>query len=195
MYYHASRTPGLSVLRPHVSNHGRALVYLSARRENTLVYLSNAVELHCQRIGFAHAGAYHTWASYGFGPDGRLRLQEYYPGALPETYEGVDGYIYAAHSAPGCAEQPDIPYAFWTRREVPVDACEYVPDAYEEILRAAAEKKIVVERYEELTETMRGWIARTVRQEYESAAGQPEYQVFLRDKFHLESIETEGKKK
>lgn len=43
MLYHASPTGGLTVLTPHVSNHGRPLVYFSKKRENVLVYLSNAV--------------------------------------------------------------------------------------------------------------------------------------------------------
>lgn len=44
MLYHASPTGGLTVLTPHVSNHGHPLVYFSNKRENVLVYLSNAVE-------------------------------------------------------------------------------------------------------------------------------------------------------
>ena len=41
MLYHASPTGGLTVLTPHVSNHGHPLVYFSKKRENVLVYLSN----------------------------------------------------------------------------------------------------------------------------------------------------------
>ena len=40
MLYHASPTGGLTVLTPHVSNHGHPLVYFSKKRENVLVYLS-----------------------------------------------------------------------------------------------------------------------------------------------------------
>ena len=44
MLYHASPIGGLTELRPHISNHGIPLLYFSQKRENTFVYLSNAVE-------------------------------------------------------------------------------------------------------------------------------------------------------
>lgn len=58
MFYHASQTPKIEILYPHISNHGEQLVYLSIKRENTLVYLSNAVEKHCKQVGFAYNGIY-----------------------------------------------------------------------------------------------------------------------------------------
>ncbi len=41
-WYHASPTKDLTTLEPRISNHGVPLVYLSKKRENVLVYLSNA---------------------------------------------------------------------------------------------------------------------------------------------------------
>ena len=48
MYYHASSVPGIEVLEPRISNHGIPLIYFSKKRENVLVYLSNAVEKYCR---------------------------------------------------------------------------------------------------------------------------------------------------
>ena len=48
MLYHASPIGGLTELRPHISNHGIPLLYFSQKRENTFVYLSNAVEKYCR---------------------------------------------------------------------------------------------------------------------------------------------------
>ena len=48
MYYHASPVEGIRQLEPRVSNHSVPLVYFSKKRENVLVYLSNAVEKYCQ---------------------------------------------------------------------------------------------------------------------------------------------------
>ena len=47
MYYHASRTKDIKVLEPRVSNHKVPLIYFSSKRENVLVYLSNAIEKYC----------------------------------------------------------------------------------------------------------------------------------------------------
>ena len=52
MYYHASQTGGIRCLEPRLSQHGAPLVYFSSKRENVLVYLSNAVEKCCRETGF-----------------------------------------------------------------------------------------------------------------------------------------------
>lgn len=94
MYFHASQVPDIKVLEPRISNHNTPLIYFSTKRENVLVYLSNAVEKHCKNTGFVHNGKWHKWASYGFDDDGILVFDEYYKGALEDTYSGVTGYIY-----------------------------------------------------------------------------------------------------
>ena len=48
MYYHASNVKGIEIIEPRVSNHGIPLIYFSKKRENVLVYLSNAVEKYCK---------------------------------------------------------------------------------------------------------------------------------------------------
>ena len=93
MYYHASPFGGITQLKPRVSNHGIPLVYFSKKRENVLVYLSNAVEKYCKETGFLYEGIYQKWGPYGFIRDGRQRLEEYYPNALISTYQGGSGYI------------------------------------------------------------------------------------------------------
>ncbi len=56
MYYHASQIKGIKVLEPKVSNHNIPLVYLSEKRENTLVYLINAIEKFCKEKSFLYEG-------------------------------------------------------------------------------------------------------------------------------------------
>ena len=51
IYYHASQVGGISILEPRVSNHNIPLIYLSKKRENVLVYLSNAIEKYCKEKG------------------------------------------------------------------------------------------------------------------------------------------------
>ena len=49
MFYHASPVKGIIQLEPRVSDHHIPLVYFSTKRENTLVYLSNAIEKYCRK--------------------------------------------------------------------------------------------------------------------------------------------------
>lgn len=183
MYYHASRVPGIKRLIPHTSNHGRPLLYLSAKRENVLVYLSNAVEKYCRESGFVHNGIYRTWASYGFTRDKILRLDEYYPDAIADTYRGVSGFIYTTDDVTDCQRQEDIPYAVVTEEPAVVNGCEYVPDAYDAIIEAAGNNLIAIRRYETLGFGMQKWIEETVRNEYLSSEAHPEYRAFLKAKF------------
>ena len=63
MYYHASQTGNILCLAPRLSQHGAPLVYFSSKRENVLVYLSNAVEKCCRETGFSHTGRWSKWGT------------------------------------------------------------------------------------------------------------------------------------
>ena len=182
MYYHASPIAGIKVLEPKVSNHNTPLVYFSKKRENTLVYLSNAVEKYCWDTGFAHMGKWTKWATYGFR-DGILHLEEYYPDALTETYRSVPGYIYRAASIQDAEQDVHIPDTAVSSLPVPVDGVEFIPDAYEAILEAERRGEIFITRYEAMTENTRAWLKKTIQEEYDSAGEQPEYRYFLKNKF------------
>ena len=183
MLYHASQTGGITRLEPRVSDHGVPLLYLSEKRENVLVYLSNAVEKYCRETGFAYAGIWKKWGPYGFDLDGRLRLEEYYPDALQKTYQGVSGYIYEVERVAESGFSLKIPYAVTTREPADVVRAEFVPDAYEEILRAEQEGLIRIMRYQQMPENMRKWLIKVTREEYENSADHPEYRHFLRGVF------------
>ncbi|MBR3356990.1 MAG: hypothetical protein IKG46_04095 [Solobacterium sp.] len=183
MYYHASGTGGIKILKPEMSEHGKPLVYFSERRENVLVYLSNAVEKYCRETGFQYAGKYSKWGPYGFDRDGILQLEEYYPNALESTYKGVSGYIYSADSITEAETVIGIPNTAVSSQPVETDNEEYVPDAYEAILQAERSGLICIVRYDRLSEKKKEWIGRTIRKEYEEALDHPEYRHFLKGKF------------
>ena len=186
MLYHASPVQGITTLEPRVSNHGRPLLYFSEKRENVLVYLSNAIEKFCRETGFAHTGPWQKWGPYGFTKDGRLQMQEYYPNALVETYAGVSGWIYAVEDFPHADFDVSIPFAAVSETPVPVASCEFVPDALEAILKAEREGLITVLRYEENRDRIEAFNRRTIPNEYRDAAAHPEYRYFLKAKFgHL----------
>ena len=184
MLYHASPIDGLVVLTPHVSNHGRPLVYFSKKRENVLVYLSNAVEKYCRDTGFVHTGRWEKWGPYGFDLDGVQRLEEYYPNALVETYAGVSGYIYGAEPTKA-APVSDVPFAVTSEEAAAVISCEFVPDAYEAILRAEREGLLHILRYAQTSEPFRAWVRQTMLKEYENAAEHPDYRHFIEGKFGI----------
>lgn len=189
MFYHASPVPGLHRLEPRSSNHGVPLVYFSKKRENVLVYLSNAVERCCLETGFAWDGPWQKWGPYGFDGNGRLRLEEYYPDALRRTYAGVSGYIYAAETIPESDFPLHIPDAAASAVPVDVGEPEFVPDAYEAILEAERRGLLAVLRYEDSSPTQHRWLRETIPTEYVAAEAHPEYRHFLRwafpDLIHL----------
>lgn len=183
MYYHASPIQGISRLEPRVSNHGIPLIYFSKKRENVLVYLSNAVEKYCRDTGFAYDGQWEKWGPYGFDKDGRQRLEEYYPNALINTYKGVSGYIYSVESVEDSGFELQIPDAATSSVPTEVTGVEFIPDAYEAILQAERDGLITILRYEEMSDKMREWNERTIKEEYENAVDHPEYRYFLRGNF------------
>lgn len=185
IFYHASQTAGIKILEPRVSNQNIPLIYFSSKRENTLVYLSNAVEKYCRETDFIYDGIWSKWGSYGFTREGILRLEEYYPNATEETYKGVSAYIYYTSLLADGKKMEDIPYAYTSDHPVEVEGCEYIADAYDAIMEAVGEGKITILKYENLSDKMREMIARTTVEEYENAKDHPEYRHFLKGKFSI----------
>ena len=70
IYYHAYQISGLSILKPHLFNHGIPLVNFSKKRGNVLAYLSNIIEKYCKETGYAYDGNYEKLGLYGFNRDG-----------------------------------------------------------------------------------------------------------------------------
>lgn len=183
MYYHASAIRDIKELEPRISNHEVPLIYFSKKRENVLVYLSNAIEKYCKETNFSYDGIWQKWAAYGFDKDGRQRIEEYYPNALEKTYKGVSGYIYMVNEIVEANFQTQIPDAATSSISVKVSDVEFIPDAYTAILEAEQNGLVTIMRYDEMTEKMREWIRETVKKEYEEAVVHPEYRHFLRGNF------------
>lgn len=183
MYYHASQTGDIKVLEPRISNHNIPLIYFSLKRENVLVYLSNAIEKYCKETGFSHSGKWHKWASYGFESDGTLIIDEYYPNALIDTYKGVSGYIYSAENVCVNEDSININNAVTSSLPVPVSGVEFIEDAYAELIGAEKAGLIKIRRYEEMSDKMLRWIEKTIRNEYSEAENEADYRHFLKAKF------------
>ena len=183
MYYHASAIGTIKQLEPRISNHGVPLIYFSKKRENVLVYLSNAIEKYCKETGFEYDGRWEKWGAYGFDKNGLQRLEEYYPNALEKTYKGVSGYIYYANNVIESDFDIQIPDAATSSNPVEINYVEFVPDALEAILQAERDGLITIMRYEEMSPKMKEWNTKTIREEYEKAVDHPEYRHFLKGNF------------
>ena len=183
MLYHASQTPHIETLDPRVSNEDVPRVYFSDKRENVLVYLSNAVEKTCREDGFVHTGKWQKWATYGFTKDGLLHFSEYYENALTDTYAGVSAYIYSVEPSDAIFRFEKIRNCFYAETPQKVASCEFVPDALEALLKAEREGRIVITRYAELSDRMRKWIYETTFDEYRKGKDAPDYRYFLKKKY------------
>ncbi len=183
IYYHASQTKDITILEPRVSNHNIPLIYFSKKRENVLVYLSNAIEKYCKEEGFKNDGNYEKWGPYGFNRDGKLVIEEYYPNALESTYKNVSGYIYQVKNVIDSGFEINIPDAVTSSEPVKVDGFKYVEDAYEEIMKAEKAGLITIIRYDEMTAKKKEWLINTIKEEYKNASNHPEYRFFLKAKF------------
>ncbi|MGL4798822.1 MAG: hypothetical protein ACRCWY_05395 [Cellulosilyticaceae bacterium] len=181
--YHGSPIAGIQEIRPHISNHGERLVYMTAKRDNTLVYLSNAIEKFHKEQGLVHEGHFYKWASYGFNREKQLVIDEYYPNATEDTYRGVAGYIYYADDVADYEEQKDIPFAVVAKSSVVVSGVEYIEDAYEEMLKLEKQGAIIIRRYENHSPEKLAWIEKVIREDYETYQDKQDYRVFLEGKF------------
>ena len=182
MFYHASNIKDLKILKPHISSHGKSWVYFSSKRENILVYLSNAVEKYIKEKYNRPLKHYEKWASYGIANDGRVRIEEYYPNATRDTFEGVSGYIYMANNLTNAQPLRGIKDVFVTHDAIWVDKVEYISDAYAEILQAEKDGKIIIERFNDITQQKREWIIKTMTNELENTDND-DYKDFILNKF------------
>jgi len=182
MFYHASNIKDLKGLKPHVSMHGKSLVYFSDKKENVLVYLSNAVEKYIKEKYNRPLKQYKKWAAYGFNKDGVIRLEEYYPNAIEETFKGVGGYIYCVEKLTLPDSIKEIKNVVAIDDEVEVSSIIEIKDAYEEILKAEQEGKLEILKFENLTEKQIERVKNMMINEFRNTDNE-DYKEFILNKF------------
>lgn len=151
-YYHASPTPGLTVLSPRKPEAFRkpARVYLTTLLPMALMYTVRNYEY-----------------TYGYTKEGTLYFEEYFPNALEVLYRGKSGSLYLC--APDTVESTRIPNEATSKTPVPILQEIRIPDAWEALLEQERLGNLVIRRYQELSgETLR-WIRQvetdTIRKE------------------------------
>lgn len=116
--YHGSTEPALEILRPKSkSNSGSSLLYLTNNRAYSLFYIRD------REIDFVTCGV-----------DGKgiVQYDEKFSDQLKILYRGRSGYIYITDQE---AERSKINGIYICRGEAIVTEVEYIPDAYEAILK------------------------------------------------------------
>ena len=101
-------------------------------------------------------------------------------------FKGVKGYIYSCNQiTPYQNLDIKIPNAFISTQKTPVDNCEFVPDAYNEIINAEKNGLITVLRYNEFIDDVKRkeWLERVITDEYRKNKAHPDYRFFLRPRF------------
>lgn len=75
------------------------------------------------------------------------------------------------------------PVCLHVERNYKIDNCEHIKDAYEELLKACNEKKIIIRKYEESNSKILKWIETTIKNKYENSENNSAYGFFLKTKF------------
>ena len=136
--YHGSATPGITTLRPNLSNHGKPLVYLTNDPALAVIYAHNPLTPP------------DCYFPYFYDKEGQLCYEEYFPQAL-DLYKGFGGYVYTAE-ADNLTQLEKMPWVYLSEEPVPVTGCRFIPDLYAELLALDAVGSLKIIRFGDLTE-------------------------------------------
>ena len=173
--YHGSPLPNLSVLKPSLSAHSRALVYLTDIPELAAIYAHNPL------------APPNYFFSY-YLRDGALHYDEYFPNQLEEFYSGREGYIYSADLDPTAFDHPDkMPWIYMSEAPVAPTDCRHIPDLRVELLDRERDGRLTIHRYASHSEKYLATIRRLIAQEIADRRlrdrPDDEYAAFLRAHF------------
>lgn len=149
-YYHGSKIKNLKQLHPSVSIHDKEYVYLTTKKEVALMYTVNAIESFYEKNNLDKPKKFHPWYSYGF-KNGKLQLEEYYEGAIEETYKGKSGVLYEVEEPMILSNPTNIFCAAVTEEEVGVVKQTEIIDLYELFIQYEKEGIIDINWYHSLT--------------------------------------------
>lgn len=176
--YHGSKTTGIQTLKPHQADHDQPYLYLSTIEAVAALYLCNGVERP------------YYWFPYGFqknNPNTPV-YDEIYPNGLIEVSQGVSGCIYIV-DVPENEVLPfkNIPCARLSVQPLPVSGCIEVPNAYEQLLAYERQGRLIINRYETLSERYLnfyyGMILNYIKQKEMQRTPDCSYARFVREKF------------
>jgi len=187
LYYHGSKTSGITKLYPNMSIHGDKYVYLTTKREVALIYTINAIESFYETNSLEKPEKFHPWYSYGFNK-GKLQIDEYYENAFEETYKGKSGYLYVCKEPDkNITNQTNIFCAVTTKEIVDIIEEVYIEDIYSELIRLESAGIILIRRFTDMTEKQIDHLNISIKGSIKhfDLHNKPDnnYTIFLRSKF------------
>lgn len=152
MFYHGTNIGDIMELKPSLSNQGE-WIYLSDERIRVLPYCVNPVQVFLdKKYGKGKVKAADRMAHYGIEDD-KLILRDIYPKFLQETYGSQTGYLYTFEKLDNLYEIK--PHIFGYPKKLKVQNVEVIPDMYQELLHLEKEGKVVLQRYDDLSEEVK----------------------------------------
>ena len=173
--YHGSSMPNLKELKPHISEHKKPYIYFSTNIVIAALYTVHKIERP------------YNWFTYGFNKDGIPIYTEYYPNALADVYSGQRGYIYYCRKTEDMSNPTDINCAYVCSKSITVDKCIVIDDVYTNLLEYETGGRLIIRRFEELSDRQRVTINKQIQQEIlnHDLLSMPgcSYSKFIRDRF------------
>ena len=141
--YHGTIVGGLKTLKPFANPHSNLkypCVYLSTNKALSSIYIWNKE---------------YKWMTFEIRDDGMPVYNESFKNGLFELYNGVKGYIYTCDANFETDENTTIKHAVISKEPVEIQGIDVVENAYERILRYGFEGKLIINRYEMLSDEQR----------------------------------------
>lgn len=175
MYYHGSSIKGLEVISPHLSEHKQPYIYFASNPVVASFYMVHIVERP------------YNWFTYGFNQSGIPVYTEYYPNAMADVYSGKTGYLYECSNVDSIENPTNINCAYVCKEPVSIDKCIEFKDIYENFLEYEEQGKLIIQRYETLSQKMLSFINMAVQSEIKEnrLKSRPylSYSLFLKSHF------------
>ena len=177
--YHGSHVGGITELKPAQSGSTDPRVYFSTNETLALIYAHNPVRPY----GFF---PYVFLKDGKICPEGQLCYEEYFHDAMRVIYSGHGGWVYTCDAE--LTQHERLPWAYTSTGPVKVESSYFVPDIYEAMLEAERDGRLVVHRYETLSEQRLESIRRMALREVETMNLRDEwdtnvYALFLREHY------------
>ena len=166
LLYHGSCHAGITELKPFISNHGKAMVYLTTDIVVATIYTVRPVDRFLAEQGLPVPQGCYQFYPYGFDKDtGTVVLDEYYPHAFEETYCNCRGYVYLCENNQNYNNPTNIKCALSTEESVKVIDVIEIADVGTQLLAYKEQGKLLINFYDTMPHARRERLERMMQQE------------------------------